>query len=681
MPNRLHAATSPYLLQHADQPVDWWEWGPEAFDEARERDVPVLLSVGYSACHWCHVIAEESFADPATAAQLNEGFVAIKVDREERPDIDSIYLAATKAMTGSAGWPLTCVLTPAGEPFHCGTYYPATSGPGAPSFRQMLSAASTAWRGNGDLVRATAARIAGSLKAASTSTPSPQRLDAAVLDGALETLTATFDHANGGFGPAPKFPSPMAVEFLLRHHERTGSAEAFDMAHLTLEQMARGAIRDQLGGGFARYCVDAAWQVPHFEKMLSDNALLLRVYAHLSRLNSHALITRVAEETAQFLLSNMRTAEGGFVAALAANSGGVEGGAYIWDPAGLQAVLGDADAEWAASLLDITETGTFADTVSVPRLPTDPDDPSRWTRVRETLLSSRAQRPQPERDDKVITAWNGLAIAALAEAGAALGRPTWIAAAARTAAMLLDVHLVDGRLRRSSFAGVAGRAAGALEDYGCLADGLLALHQATGSVRWLEAARTVLDLALDRFGMTDEPGGYFDAADDVPGLLHRPRELTDGATPCGSSALTGALLTVSLLVARESAERYRRAADAALALAAARARSQPQFFGHWLSVAEADAAGPVQIAVAGTRDDPRFARLLQVARRASPGGSVVVHGPPDAPGIPLLASRPLVEDHPTAYVCHGTVCGPPVTTGSELESALRARRTSSVGEA
>jgi uncharacterized protein YyaL (SSP411 family) len=661
--NRLSGATSPYLLQHADNPVDWWEWSDEAFAEAARRDVPVLLSVGYAACHWCHVMAHESFEDAATAEQLNADFVAIKVDREERPDIDAVYMAATQAMTGQGGWPMTCFLTPAGEPFHCGTYYPPAPRHGMPSFRQLLDAVTRAWTEDGERVRGAAGQIAGRLADANATALPPETVDAAALDAAVTALRDTFDGQTGGFGGAPKFPPSMVLEFLLRHHERTGSATALRMTALTCEWMARGGMYDQLAGGFARYSVDAGWVVPHFEKMLYDNALLLRVYAHLARVTGSPLALRVAEETAAFLLRDLRTAEGGFASALDADTDGVEGKTYAWTPAQLVDVLGADDGAWAARLLSVTASGTFEHGASTLQLLTDPDDPRRWAGVRAALLAARDKRPQPARDGKVITAWNGLAIVALAEGGAALDRPDWIDAAVVAADLLLTRHVVDGRLRRSSRGGSVGNAAGVLEDHAALADGLLALHQATGAARWLRAATELLDGAMAHFAADDV---FFDTADDAEALLHRPREITDNATPCGGSALTSALLTASVLT--EDGGRYRSAAEVALRGVGTIARGHPRFAGHWLTAAEAQISGPLQIAIAG-----RGAELLTRARQVAPGGTVIVAGEPDAPGVPLLAARPLVDGAPAAYVCHGFVCDFPVTTPGALAAAVRPR--------
>ncbi len=671
MPNRLASATSPYLLQHADNPIDWWEWSDEAFAEAARRDVPVLLSVGYAACHWCHVMAHESFEDTATAEQVNRDFVAIKVDREERPDIDAVYMAATQAMTGQGGWPMTCFLTPAGEPFHCGTYYPPAPRAGMPGFRQLLDAVTTAWREDGARVRGAAGEIAARLADSAAAVLPASPISADLLDRAATTLVAQFDARAGGFGGAPKFPPSMVLEFLLRRHERTGGDEVPAAVAVTCERMARGGMYDQLAGGFARYSVDAEWVVPHFEKMLYDNALLLRVYAHLARASGDPLARRIAEETAAFLLRDMHTAEGGFASALDADTEGVEGLTYAWTPQQLRDVLGDEDEKWAAALLTVTEAGTFEHGSSTLQLLEDPEDPARWERVRAALLEARAARPQPARDDKVVTSWNGMAVLALAEAGAALGRPDWVDAAAEAADLLLGLHLAGGRLRRSSRGGVVGAAAGVLEDYGCLADGLLALHQATGEARWLAAAADLLDTALAHFADPEQPGSFFDTADDAEALLHRPRDVTDNASPCGASSVASALLTASVLVAEPA--RYRDAAEAALRSAGFLAEKHPRFAGHWLTAAEAMVRGPLQVAVVGEDGDPGRETLLAHARRLAAAGTVVVPGQPDAPGVPLLADRPLVDGAAAAYVCRGFVCDRPATTVEELTASLLLR--------
>ncbi len=660
MANRLSASTSPYLLQHADNPVDWQEWGDVAFTEARERDVPVLLSVGYAACHWCHVMAHESFEDPTVGEAVNTRFVAVKVDREERPDIDAVYMTATQALTGQGGWPMTCLLTPEGEPFFAGTYF------SRPQFLQLLDGAHQAWTEQRDQVLESSGRIAERLREMSTAPPAHQ-LDSLTLDKAVQALTRQFDSARGGFGQAPKFPPSMVLEFLLRHHARTGSPEALDMAERSCEAMARGGIYDQLSGGFARYSVDAGWVVPHFEKMLYDNAQLLRVYAHLHRLTGSPLARRITTETAGFILRDLRTQHGVLASALDADTvvdgHGVEGLTYAWTPAELAAVLGPEDGARAAELLTVTAPGTFEHGSSTLQLLRDPDDRTWWAGVRDRLSTARALRPQPSRDDKAVTSWNGLAIAGLADAGVILGDPALVEAAATAAAHLLDHHLVDGRLRRASRDGVVGTAAGVADDYGNLAEGLLALHQADMDPRWLVAAGELLDTALEHFA--DDDGGFHDTADDAEVLVNRPRSQGDNAEPSGQSALAGALLTYAALTASAA---HREAAERALSACGAVAAQNPRFGGWALAVAEAGAAGPLEVAVVGS--GPIADELLAAARASSSPGLVLAHGEPDTPGVPLLEHRPLAGSSPAAYVCRGFVCDAPVTTAAQLEVAL-----------
>ncbi len=678
MPNRLRDATSPYLLQHQDNPVDWWPWSAEAFEEARRRDVPVLLSVGYAACHWCHVMAHESFEDPGTAELMNVGFVNVKVDREERPDVDAVYMEATQGMTGAGGWPMTCFLTPDGAPFFCGTYFPR------PQFHRLLAAVGEAWRERREEVTGAGQRIVEALARPRGVTPAP--MDAAVLDGAAAALRRDYDAVRGGFGGAPKFPPSMVLEFLLRRHARTG--EGLDLVVGTAEAMARGGLYDQLAGGFARYSVDADWVVPHFEKMLYDNALLLRVYLHLWRETGSPLALRVVHETAEFLLRDLRTPEGGFASALDADAAGVEGLTYAWTPEQLRTVLGADDGTWAGELLAVGEAGTFEHGSSTLQLRADPDDPARWAALRSRLLAARGGRPQPARDDKVVTAWNGLAVAALADAGALLDEPAWVEAAATTAALLLDRHLVDGRLRRTSRAGVVGEPAGVLEDHADLAEGLLALHQATAEPRWLAAAGELLDTVLARFG--DGRGGFHDTADDAETLIRRPWDPTDGPAPSGPAAAAGALLSHAALSGRTD---FRAAADAALATLAPIAAAYPRAAGWACAVGEAALAGPLQVAVAvppatpaagaplaGARPAAAGAagvagvELARVARSGTSPGLLVVVGPPDASGVPLLESRPLVDGAAAAYVCRGFVCDRPTTDPAALAAAVRAVR-------
>ena len=657
--NTLGRATSPYLRQHADNPVHWQQWTPQALAEAAARDVPILLSIGYAACHWCHVMAHESFEDDAVAAAMNAGFVCIKVDREERPDIDAVYMNATVALTGQGGWPMTCFLTPDGRPFYCGTYYPKDS------FLQLLSAVSETWRERRGEVEEASDHISGELRSAASGLPGGgPEVEPALCDHAVATVLRDQDAAHGGFGGAPKFPPSALLEALLRHYERTGSAAALDAVSRTGAAMARGGIYDQLAGGFARYSVDNAWVIPHFEKMLYDNALLLRAYAHWARRTGDPLAHKVTAQTARFLLDGLAD-KGMFTSSLDADAAGQEGSTYVWTPAQLVEVLGDDDGRWAAEVFGVTESGTFEHGGSVLQLRSDPDDPVRLDRIRGALLAARLTRAQPGRDDKVVTAWNGLAITALAEASVALGDLELVRAAQRCATALLDVHVVDGRLRRASLGGVVGDSAAILEDHAMLATGLLAVYQLSTDEALLTAATQFLDAALRHFADPERPGRWFDAADDAEALVLRPADPMDGATPSGASAITEALLTAAHLVDSERAEPYLRAAGEALSAHSVLLERAPRAAGHWLAVAEAAVRGPLQIAVAC---QAKGSPLLADARRLAPGGAIVVGGEKDS--STLLAGRDRVDGADAAYVCRGRVCDLPVTGASELETAL-----------
>ncbi|WP_236051775.1 thioredoxin domain-containing protein [Nonomuraea cypriaca] len=660
--NRLKDATSPYLLQHAANPVDWHPWGEEAFAEARRRDVPLLISVGYSACHWCHVMAHESFEDAETARLMNEHFVNIKVDREERPDVDAVYMGATQAMTHQGGWPMTVFATPEGHPFYCGTYFPR------PHFQRLLTEVNNVWTGDRESVLLQGAKVVEALNT-QTTLPSGAVPGEDTLAQAIANLRESFDAANGGFGGAPKFPPSMVLEFLLRSGER-------EMSGRTLEAMARGGMYDQIGGGFARYSVDAEWVVPHFEKMLYDNALLLRVYTHWWKAGGGELARRVALETADWLLREMRTPEGGFASALDADSEGVEGRFYVWTPEELRAVLGEDDGRWAAGLFDVT--GTFEHGTSVLRLPRDPEDPERYERVRERLLAAREQRVRPGRDDKVVASWTGLAIAALAETGMVFERPDFVAAATAAAELLASTHLVDGRLLRTSRDGRAGTNAGVLEDYANLAEGLIALYGVTGEARWLRLAGSLLETVLDRFA--DGAGGFYDTADDAESLFQRPQDPTDNATPSGQYAAAGALLSYGALT---GSARHREAAYAALGAVSVLASGHARFAGWGLAVARAALGGPVEVAVVGPPDDPRTAALHRASLLADVPGLVVALGSGDGeargsgdPLLPgetfpaLLEGRGPVGGAPAAYVCRGFTCRMPVTTVDALRAEL-----------
>jgi uncharacterized protein YyaL (SSP411 family) len=657
--NALGAATSPYLRQHADNPVHWREWSADALAEAASRDVPILLSIGYAACHWCHVMAHESFEDDEVAAAMNPAFVCIKVDREERPDLDAVYMNATVALTGQGGWPMTCFLTPDGRPFFCGTYYPKAG------FLQLLAAVDDTWRNRRAEVEQASDSIAGELRSMASGLPGGgPALVPELCDHAVAGVLADEDVGRGGFGGAPKFPPSALLEALLRSHERTGAAQTLATVERTCTAMARGGIYDQLAGGFARYSVDASWVVPHFEKMLYDNALLLRVYAHWARRTGNPLARRVTGETARFIIDDLG-AGGMFTSSLDADTEGVEGLTYVWTPDQLRDVLGDDDGRWAAAVFAVSAEGTFEHGSSVLRLPDDPDDDDRFDRIRVALSAARAARPQPGRDDKVVTAWNGFAITALAEASVALGEPELLTAATACARALVDLHVVDGRLRRASLGGRVGDSAAILEDHGALATALLTLFQVTGDGQWMDAANGLLNVALEHFAGAD--GRWFDTADDAEQLMVRPADPIDGATPSGAALITEALQLAAHLAAAPLADRYAAAASAALSAATPVLAKAPRSGGHWLAVAEAAVRGPIQIAVAC---DPLDSELLSAARTLAPGGAVVIGGAVDS--SELLLGRDRIGGQDAAYVCRGRVCDLPVTTAGELASALGA---------
>ncbi len=636
MSNRLTGSSSPYLLQHAENPVDWWPWCDEAFEQARERNVPVLLSVGYAACHWCHVMAHESFEDPAIAQVMNDHFVNIKVDREERPDVDAVYMSATTALTGHGGWPMTVFLDHERRPFYAGTYFPPEPRSGMPSFRIVLEAISAAWEERRDDIANTAEQIATSLDRA---LPEVRTVDDQVVDRALASLRTAFDARFGGFGGAPKFPQPMVHEFLLRHHARTGEESSLAMVERTLTAMAAGGMYDQLAGGFARYSVDAQWLIPHFEKMLYDNALLLRVYVHWWRETGSELARRVVSETAEFLLDEMLTEQGCFAASLDADSEGREGTFYVWTPEQVREAGGDPAA------LGVTDAGTFEHGTSVLQRPAT----DAWPR--ERLREVRAARPRPARDDKVVLAWNAWAVSALAEAGALLDEPRWVDAAVRCRDALWDLHEADGRWFRVSRDGVRGDALAVLEDYAALANAEFTLSAVTGCGpdRGLDLVAQLTSTFLDQ--------GRDTAADDV---LASAVDMSDNATPSGWNLAAEALLTASALTADAG---LRARAETALGQAAHLA-GYPQFWGHGLSVVEALLDGPREVAI--------------VADVGSPLHRVALHG--TAPGMvvattgPLLEGRPRVDGLDTAYVCRGFVCDAPTTKPGVLAEQLRVRR-------
>jgi uncharacterized protein YyaL (SSP411 family) len=683
--NRLATETSPYLLQHAHNPVDWYPWGEEALARARETDRPIFLSIGYAACHWCHVMERESFEDEDTAADLNAHFVAIKVDREERPDLDAVYMDAVQALTGQGGWPMSVFLTPDGRPFFGGTYFPDRPRHGIPSFRQLLARIAEVWQEQRVEVEAAAERIAQHVRAGQEApirlreavAGQPAEPAAARLASAVTTLQASFDPRSGGWGEAPKFPQPMTLELLLREHLRSGAPEPLRMARQTLDAMAAGGIYDHLGGGFARYATDAQWLVPHFEKMLYDNAQLGRVFTHAYQVSGDDHDAYVARETLDFVAHELRLPGGAFAASLDADTEGVEGATYVWTLAEVRDVLGPAEASLFEAAFDVTPDGNWEGRTILRRVRDDTSlavefERSRdgiaeaLTKARVRLLRRRDTRPQPARDDKVLTAWNGLAIGAFADAGRVLGEPSFVQMALEAAAFILaELRTSEGRLRRSWKDGRA-RHAGVLEDHADLADGLLALYEATFDERWFTAARELADLMLVHFRSDD--GGFYDTADDAEQLVARPRSLQDGALPAGGSMATSVLLRLAALTGEG---RYRDAAEEALSPVAPVAAQHPTGFAQWL-LADQLASAPIdEVAIVGDPSAPDTRALLDVAtRRYRPGQVLALSATPDASAVPLLHGRTRRDGAATAYVCRSFACRQPVNDPAELAAQL-----------
>jgi uncharacterized protein len=652
MANALAHETSPYLLQHKDNPVDWRPWGPEALSEARERDVPLLVSIGYSACHWCHVMERESFEDPEVAAYMNQRFVPVKVDREERPDVDAIYMDAVQAMTGRGGWPLNAFATPEQVPFYAGTYFPPETRGGLPSWRMVLEAVAKAWDERRDEIRAGGERVVERLSGGARLRPSAQPIEPGALEEAVRALRSTYDAANGGFGGAPKFPPASAVELLLARGET-------EMSLGTLSAMAAGGIYDQVGGGFSRYAVDATWTVPHFEKMLYDNALLARVYLHGWLVSGDGALRRVVEETLDWALREMRGPEGGFYSALDADSEGEEGRYYVWTVDELRSVLGDR-ADGAIAWLGATERGNFEGRANVleargPR-PADADE------IRARLYEARERRVRPGLDDKRLASWNGLMVAALADAGAALERPDYVDAAATAADFLLgELRDERGRMRRTWKDGRA-HLDGYLEDHAYTVEALLTLYEATFDPRWFAAARELADVMVEAFA-DPERGGFFTTAHDHEALAARRKDLEDTPIPSGSSSAALGLLRLAALTGEREYERH---AVGVLRLVHEVAPKHPQAFAHLLQ-ALAFYVSPVrEVALVGDDLAP-LGRAVRGAYRPY----VVLAGTSDGDGgVPLLEGRTPVDGRPAAYVCESFTCRQPVTDPDELLALL-----------
>jgi uncharacterized protein YyaL (SSP411 family) len=682
--NRLADETSPYLLQHAHNPVDWYAWGEPALAAARAQGRPIFLSIGYAACHWCHVMERESFEDEATAAQLNRDFVAIKIDREERPDLDQLYMGAVQAMTGGGGWPMSVFLTPDGRPFYGGTYFPPSPTHGLPAFRDVLSGVRRAWDEQREEVEQAGARLVAAL--VEQQLPVGRGVDPGrgVLDDAVAGIERSFDARNGGWGGAPKFPQPMTIEFLLRRASG-GDERALAVGRRTLDAMADGGVHDQLGGGFHRYATDARWLVPHFEQMLYDNAQLARVYVHAWQLTGEPRYADVARATLGFIRDRLGTAEGGFAASLDADTDGVEGATFTWTLDEIRAALADVEpgtVELVEAAYGVTRDGNWEGRTILSRVAADDalgtrfglstaEAADRLAVARTRLLEARDRRPQPARDTKVLAAWNGLAIAAFADAALAFeaDRDDLLATASRAAdAVVAGLLGPDGRLGRSWKDGRAS-ADGVLEDYANLAEGLLSLYEASGDERWFTTARALADGMLGRFA--DPDGGFFDTASDAEALVARPRDPQDNATPSGGSAAALALVRLAALTGER---RDREAAEAAIRGVVPYLDRHPTSFAWWLVAADFALADVVELAVVGPPDDPATRRLLAPALAGfRPHRVLALSADPATSAVPLLADRVALDDRPTAYLCRDFACRRPVTEPTDLAALLEDR--------
>ena len=678
MPNRLIDETSPYLLQHAHNPVDWYPWGEEALGRAEREDKPILLSVGYSACHWCHVMERESFEDAEIAALMNSNFVCIKVDREERPDIDSIYMTAVQALTGQGGWPMTVFLTPDGKPFYGGTYFPPEDRGGLPAFPRLVEALAAAYKGKrGDVARTTS-QLVQRMRQLSAGMAGLEPLTVEVLQSAKRAVAGQFDGRHGGVGLQPKFPQPMTYEFLLRHHARTQDPESLEMVDLTLTRMAEGGMYDQIGGGFHRYSTDTYWLVPHFEKMLYDNALLARLYLHAYQVTGDPLYRRIVEETLDYMAREMTDANGGFYSAQDADSEGVEGKFFVWRPEEIIDLLGKSEGDLFNSYYGVTRKGNFegrsilhiAKGGAAVRGMNEEELVENLRRWKKRLLAARNERVAPGLDDKVLTSWNGLAMRAFAEAGGALGRPDYLEKANINAKFLLDNLVRDGRLLRT-YRNAEAKLNGYLEDYAFLIDGLLVLHEATLDGRWLDESISLGEAMVDLFWEESE-GRFYDTGRDHEELVLRPRDYTDNATPCGSSMAADVLLRLAVVTG--DSEHQRRAVTSLRSVRELMSRF-PTGAGHWLGALDFYLSTPKEIAIVGDAGDAGTDALLsEVSRRYLPNRVLVGSagsGTAEArSGVPLLEDRDRVDGKPTAYVCENYACSLPVTEPAALAAQL-----------
>lgn len=672
--NNLIKETSPYLLQHAHNPVNWFAWGEEAFEKANSEDKPILLSIGYSACHWCHVMEHESFEDEETAKIMNENFVNIKVDMEERPDVDQIYMTFTQMTTGSGGYPMNVFLTPDKKPFFGGTYFPPVNRYNMPSFQRVLTSVADAWRDKRDELLHSANEVVGEIRRVGLAEMSGESLSQDQLDTAFQSFVRYFDAANGGFGGAPKFPPAMSLEFLLRYYQRTKNENALEIITKTAQKMAHGGIYDQLGGGFHRYTVDAIWLTPHFEKMLYDNAQLVRIYLHIFQATKDEFYKRIAVETLEYVKREMTHEKGGFYSTQDADSEGVEGKFFVWTPTEIEAILGEADAQIFNFYYDISEEGNFeeqnilnvkntlAETSKVLKI-TPENLQNVLETSREKLFTERENRIKPFRDEKVLTAWNGLMLAAFAEAGAILDNEEYLEIAKKNADFILEHLQKDEYLLRTWKDGKAKLNA-YLEDYANFADGLTELFQVSGEVKYLKEAKRLADLLITEF-WDEENGGFFFTANNHEELLVRTKDFHDNATPSGNSVAADVLLKLSRLTGEEKYERF---AVTVLRLVAPQIRRFPQAFGRVLSTLEFYLNPTKEIVILGKSDE-----LKRELWREFLSNKVVVlaeNADENSEFIPLLRERNLINGEPTAYVCENFACQKPVMTAEDLRAQL-----------
>jgi uncharacterized protein len=679
--NRLSKETSPYLLQHAHNPVDWYPWGPEALERSRDEDKPILLSIGYSACHWCHVMEHESFENEAIARLMNDNFVCIKVDREERPDLDSIYMNAVQMMTGHGGWPMTVFLTPDLKPFYGGTYYPPVDRQGMPGFPRVLLAIADSYANRKEDVVSSAEAITAELRKINRMRAVDEMLTTEVLNEAFSSMSSNFDRLNGGFGAAPKFPPSMNLMFLLRQHKRTNSTDALEMAELTLEKMARGGMYDHLGGGFARYSVDAHWLVPHFEKMLYDNALLSRAYLYAYQATRRPLYRQIAEEIFEYLIRDMTDREGGFYSSEDADSEGEEGRFYVWTKEEVLAILGDVEGKLFCEYFDVTEGGNFEHGKSILNVPHSMEtfaeerglDLSELSRAinsgRKRLFYEREKRVRPGRDDKVLTAWNALMLTSLAEAANILGRDDYREVAVRNADFLLRSLMRDGRLLRTYKDGQAKLNA-YLDDYAYMIEALIAVYEATFEIKYFEEARRLADTMIEQFWDQGEAGFFFTSSDHEH-LITRTKDFFDNATPSGNSVAALALLKLALLTQENE---YQRCAVSILRTSHQAMARFSSGFGYMLCALDFYLSEPKEIAIAGAADSHEVRLFVEeIYSHYLPNKVLALAEPADPePGVivKLLAGRQAIDGKPTAYVCRLYTCLVPATTPQELAQRL-----------